>query len=270
MNNLEKTLDRLPLPSLLQVRAATSGMRLLLLALNGYLPIVRHTKAEVVLPDLSRALPVIPAPKPEELSALSARLAPVTPSAPAEALPAKTSVTALSDRTPIPFDEPDFTASDTGTRLGTRVHTVLERLPRDADAKTLEALTASVGGLPKSHLDALRWFIETPLFGRLRMAERAEREWSFVRAVPAGRLYGTDETEPILLQGVIDACFLENGAWVLLDYKTDRVEGDPAAHAERHRPQLTLYAESLEALTGLPVREAYVVLLNARAAVNLL
>ena len=91
-----------------------------------------------------------------------------------------------------------------------------------------------------------------------------------MRQVPANALLDTDETSPVLLQGVIDACFLENGAWVLLDYKTDRVEGDPAAFAERHRRQITLYAESLAALSRLPVREAYVVFLNARAAVKLL
>ena len=56
---------------------------------------------------------------------------------------------------------------------------------------------------------------------------------------------------------------------MLVDYKTDHVEGDPAKHAERHRKQITLYADALAALTGIPVREAYVVLLNAREAVQM-
>ena len=56
---------------------------------------------------------------------------------------------------------------------------------------------------------------------------------------------------------------------MLLDYKTDRVEGDPALWAERHRQQVELYARALETLTGRPVTEKYVVLLNGRACVKL-
>ena len=57
--------------------------------------------------------------------------------------------------------------------------------------------------------------------------------------------------------------------FVLLDYKTDRVEGDPALWAERHRRQVELYARALTTLTGRPVVEKYVVFLNGRACVRL-
>ena len=73
----------------------------------------------------------------------------------------------------------------------------------------------------------------------------------------------------MLLQGVIDACFTEGEGLVLLDYKTDRVEGDPGLWAERHRRQVELYARALHRLTGREVVEKYVVFLNGRACVKL-
>ena len=86
--------------------------------------------------------------------------------------------------------------------------------------------------------------------------------------MPAKRLLpDTDSDGSILLQGVIDACFLEDGAWVLLDYKTDRVTGDPKEYAKKHAHQVALYAEALEKLSGLPVKERFIVLLGANAEV---
>lgn len=73
-----------------------------------------------------------------------------------------------------------------------------------------------------------------------------------------------------MVQGIIDACFLEDGGWVLLDYKTDMVFGSPQEAAEAHRPQLLLYARALQEGTGRPVKEAYVCLLRAGAAVRLI
>ena len=86
------------------------------------------------------------------------------------------------------------------------------------------------------------------------------------------QLYGIAAEETVLLQGVLDACFREDGEWVILDYKTDRIrQGESAEQAaERHTKQLRLYALALESLTGQRVKELYVVLLTHRAAVNLL
>ena len=102
----------------------------------------------------------------------------------------------------------------------------------------------------------------------MRASNRLQREWSFVCPFPARELTDIDSDEPVLLQGVIDACFVENGAWVLLDYKTDRVDGDPALYAQKHARQVSLYASVLERLTGMPVREKIIVLLGANAEVH--
>ena len=83
-------------------------------------------------------------------------------------------------------------------------------------------------------------------------------------ATAVGGMYATGAA-----QGVIDVCFREGDGFVLLDYKTDRVIGDPAQWAQRHRRQVELYARALTTLTGRPVVEKYVVFLNGRACVRL-
>ena len=62
--------------------------------------------------------------------------------------------------------------------------------------------------------------------------------------------------ETVLIQGIIDAYFEEEGELVLVDYKTDYVErGQGKELAERYRTQMTYYAKALEQLTGKQVRE---------------
>ena len=59
--------------------------------------------------------------------------------------------------------------------------------------------------------------------------------------------------EEIMIQGMMDCYFMENGQWILVDYKTDweldeqRLEG--------YRLQLKLYVKALEMASGIPVRE---------------
>ena len=66
------------------------------------------------------------------------------------------------------------------------------------------------------------------------------------------------------MQGVIDCCFEENGKWVLIDYKTDSPSDVPGA-IERHRPQLEIYAQALETITGMQVCERILYLVRAGA-----
>ena len=59
-----------------------------------------------------------------------------------------------------------------------------------------------------------------------------------------------------LLQGVIDCAFLEDDQWVLVDYKTDRIQ-DEDAFIHRYEMQLAWYARALERITGKRVKERY-------------
>ena len=93
----------------------------------------------------------------------------------------------------------------------------------------------------------------SPLGVRMLAAGELHREWAFTY-----RRETEDGAQ--LLQGVIDCCFIERGAWVLVDYKTD---ADAAGAIERHRPQLALYAQALAGITGRPVRERVLYLVRA-------
>ena len=64
------------------------------------------------------------------------------------------------------------------------------------------------------------------------------------------------------MQGTIDCCFIEDGAWVLLDYKTDRTDDMDALRAH-YEKQLKVYALALERVTGLPVRQRALCLLSS-------
>jgi ATP-dependent exoDNAse (exonuclease V) beta subunit len=62
--------------------------------------------------------------------------------------------------------------------------------------------------------------------------------------------------KPTILRGVIDLVFLEAGAWVIIDYKTDDRPGEPIAELAAHYlPQLRAYADAWELTTGEHVRE---------------
>ena len=76
--------------------------------------------------------------------------------------------------------------------------------------------------------------------------------------------------EPVVLQGVVDCVFEENGGLVLVDYKTDRIR-EPEELWRRYEVQLKLYARAVSDMTGLPVKECllYSFYLNRSVTGNL-
>ena len=60
--------------------------------------------------------------------------------------------------------------------------------------------------------------------------------------------------ETILIQGIIDVYFEEDGELVVLDYKTDKVKRAEDLK-EKYHAQLEYYAEALELLLGKKVKE---------------
>lgn len=104
-------------------------------------------------------------------------------------------------------------------------------------------------------------FVKSEL-GR-RMCEAARRnelhlEEPFVLGISADRLdskYPSEEM--VLIQGIIDAFFIEDGKIILMDYKTDNVN-KPEELVERYRVQLDYYKEALERITGMEVAETLI------------
>ena len=104
------------------------------------------------------------------------------------------------------------------------------------------------------YVDWIQQFFESSWGQRLLQSEKVHREWAFNLCL---------NREPLMLvQGVIDCCFMEDGAWVLIDYKTDYVQDEQAVF-ERYAPQLQLYRRALEEITGMPVKEDVIFLLRS-------
>ena len=96
------------------------------------------------------------------------------------------------------------------------------------------------------------------LCARIRAAgERARREYRFSLLESAARFVPEASAgDEILLQGVVDCFFEEDGALVVVDFKTDRIAPDALAErAEHYRPQLEAYSLALAQVIGKPVKE---------------
>ncbi len=101
-------------------------------------------------------------------------------------------------------------------------------------------------------------FLDCELGQRLCIAYREGRlyrEQPFVMGVGADRLgQGFPGTETVLIQGIIDAFFVEKDGIVLLDYKTDSVDSMEELW-NRYETQMDYYGEALCKLMGQPVKE---------------
>ncbi|MDO4739265.1 MAG: UvrD-helicase domain-containing protein [Eubacteriales bacterium] len=111
-------------------------------------------------------------------------------------------------------------------------------------------------------------FLESDVGQRACAAQQLRREWAFNLRMRAQEALGpgAPDTE-VLVQGVIDCCFIENGRWILLDYKTDRADDEEELLA-RYGPQLRLYRRALEQITGIPVAQSLLCLLRTGRALE--
>ncbi len=106
-------------------------------------------------------------------------------------------------------------------------------------------------------MERIRAFFKHPLYARLQKADAVWREYAFtvplsVAAIDASLSDMADET--LIVQGIADCVFEENGELVIVDYKTDRVK-DIVTLRERYKKQLDIYRDALQQTTGKRVKE---------------
>ena len=95
------------------------------------------------------------------------------------------------------------------------------------------------------------------------------REQRFMKQVPFSYLFPESGiTEPVLLQGVIDAFFLSENGITLVDYKTDRTKSEEQLR-RRYERQLSLYADALCGITGHSVRRKLIYSFSLGRAIEL-
>ena len=116
----------------------------------------------------------------------------------------------------------------------------------------------------------LKTFAQSELFTRIREAEIVKRETSFNLNVPIKDIYNLKDevNDKIMLQGIIDLFFIENGEIVLVDYKTDNLENEEE-FKKRYSVQLKYYKIALEKITGLPVKETLIYSFKLKKAIKL-
>ena len=155
----------------------------------------------------------------------------------------------------------------TGAQWGTLMHEAMQWLP--LAQYTQASLTKELDGLVTKGTfteeernllsdTSLYKFFSSDLGKRLINAKRIERELPFSMLFEGKRVYDTlEDDENLFLQGIIDTAFEEDGEWVLVDYKTDRVKSGEDL-IKRYKIQMDLYKEALQRLTGMPVKASYI------------
>ena len=166
----------------------------------------------------------------------------------------------------------------TGAQWGTLMHEAMQWLP--LAQYTQASLTKELDGLVTKGTfteeernllsdTSLYKFFSSDLGKRLINAKRIERELPFSMLFEGKRVYDTlEDGENLFLQGIIDTAFEEDGEWILVDYKTDRVKsgGDLI---KRYKIQMDLYKEALQRLTGMPVKASYIYSFRLHDAISI-
>jgi ATP-dependent helicase/nuclease subunit A len=64
------------------------------------------------------------------------------------------------------------------------------------------------------------------------------------------------EKLPVILTGTIDLAFQEEAGWVIADYKTDEIVEELKKYVQFYAPQVKLYSEFWEKITGQKAKES--------------
>ena len=172
----------------------------------------------------------------------------------------------------------------TGSARGTAYHRVMECLEynkTDSAKQLREQVTALVENKKLSEAEAdcvrisdVQIFVESELGQRMKGAALSGnlfREQPFVISRSAAEIDESwDPQERVLVQGIIDAYFLEEDEIVLVDYKTDRVRrGEEQKLIDLYHTQLEDYAQALQRMTGRKVKEKYIYSFTLKKAILL-
>lgn len=237
------------------------------------------------------------APQREELPADFAALSYRYPYAEQTAFPAKLTATQLkgraideeiSENTTLPprlrsLCKPRFLAGKTaltGAERGTALHLVMQDLDFfcEPDEQSVRAQIEAMRAQRKlteeqakaADVHAIVRFLRSDLAARIRKSEQVEREYRFSLLRPVRDFSSLDADDSVLLQGVVDCFFEEDGELVVVDFKTDHVScAQLDERAEHYRPQLEAYSMALTRVMGKKVKEKMLYFFSAGEEVRL-
>ncbi len=161
-----------------------------------------------------------------------------------------------------------------GTFYGTAFHRIMELWDYSIDKDHIDSEDVvrfvsrmhDLHRMDQDQVDAIRTddvaaFLNSALATNMKEASRRGnlyREQPFVIGVPESEIHEVqpddmDEQETILVQGIIDAYYIEDDGITIVDYKTDRVSNDQML-IDRYRTQLEYYGRALNQIMGLPIK----------------
>lgn len=167
------------------------------------------------------------------------------------------------------------------TEMGTVVHTIMQHAPQEGFEK-IEDIAPYLQTLVEKQLvtneeiaivehKKVYQFFQTPIGQRFVHAKQLYRELPYTFSLK------DEEGDSQIVQGIVDCLFEdENGHWVLLDYKTDKIlpsfqqeEQLKEEMTKRYGIQLRIYKETVESILNIQIKEAVLYLFNAQKELRL-
>lgn len=156
-----------------------------------------------------------------------------------------------------------------GAAKGTLYHKVFEKIDyaktdTDADLRNQIDRLFDDGIIEKQLKPYVKYndfekFINSQLGQRMKMASEKKllwREQPFMIGINSDEIYDDCEKKMILVQGIIDAFFIEDNEIVLVDYKTDYVKiGMESVLIKRYKKQMDYYEKAISRMFEKKVKE---------------
>jgi ATP-dependent helicase/nuclease subunit A len=153
---------------------------------------------------------------------------------------------------------------DTKVAVGNAYHKIMEHIPLNTDKYTQENIKNHVDSLVRRqlltqeegeivNLEKIERFFNSHLGMRMIKAKKVYREIAF-------NLLSQKDGEEIIVQGVIDCYFQEDGGYILIDFKSGYMkdtEKSVEALRKIYEQQLDLYKKALDEIKGGEVLESY-------------
>ena len=172
---------------------------------------------------------------------------------------------------------PDFVSGGNeeykGAARGTAYHRLMECLDYmavDSESQIHKQITALTEAKKMAYEEAqciriqdIMTFLHSEIGQRMKKAFEADQLYREQPFVLAQRMKNIEKDwngeETVLVQGIIDAYFIEDEEIVLVDYKTDRVRKGEEQHLiDLYHTQLEDYAQALERMLQKKVKETYI------------
>ena len=173
------------------------------------------------------------------------------------------------DREYFASSKPAFLYEDklTAAQKGTATHTFMQYADyesasvsvKDEIERLYEKGIISENEAKAINKKAVENFFKSDFAKRILKSDMVMREKKFTVRVPICEIYPSltefsDET--VVIQGIADCAFLENGKLIVVDYKTDNLDSEER-FIEKYKKQVEIYKKALWVCTGYEVSETY-------------